>query len=71
VTDPGGTVIRTHPNDPPLTGAEASKVAWLIARMAKRGLAGEDVDLSDLQRKLDRILDGARKRAEKAAAATK
>jgi hypothetical protein len=62
-------VIRTHPNDPPLTGAEAAKVAWLIARMAKRGIAGEDVDLSDLQRKLDRIIDGARERAEKAAAA--
>ncbi|WP_335982439.1 DUF6257 family protein [Streptomyces sp. CA2R106] len=62
-------MIQTHPNDPPLTGAEAAKVAWLIARMTKRGLAGEQVDQSDLQKKLDRILDGARKRAEKAAAA--
>jgi hypothetical protein len=57
-------VIRTHPDDPPLTGREAAKVAWLIARMAKRGVAGEDVDLSDLKRKLDRILDGARERAD-------
>lgn len=57
-------MIRTHPNDPPLTGREAAKVAWLIGRMAKRGLAGEDVDQTDLQRKLDRVLDGARKRAE-------
>lgn len=57
-------MIRTHPNDPPLTGREAAKVAWLIARMAKRGLAGDDVDQTDLQRKLDRVLDGARKRAE-------
>jgi hypothetical protein len=57
-------VIRTHPDDPPLTGREAAKVAWLIARMAKRGVAGEDADLSDLKRKLDRILDGARERAD-------
>jgi hypothetical protein len=59
-------VIQTHPNDPPLTAGEAARVAWLIGRMAKRGLAGEEVDLSDLQRKLDRILDGARKRADQA-----
>ena len=57
-------MIRTHPNDPPLTGGEATKVAWYIARMAKRGIAGENVDQTDLQRKLDRVLDGARKRAE-------
>jgi hypothetical protein len=59
-------VIQTHPNDPPLTAGEAARVAWLIGRMAKRGLAGEEVDLSDLQRKLDRILDGAHKRADQA-----
>jgi hypothetical protein len=58
-------VIQTHKNDPPLTAREAARVAWLIARMAKRGLAGEDVDLTDLQRKLDRILDGARERQAK------
>jgi hypothetical protein len=57
-------VIRTHPNDPELTGREAAKVAWLIGRMAKRGIAGEDVDQSDLQRKLDRVLDGARERQD-------
>ena len=62
-------MIRTHPNDPPLTAGETAKVAWLIGRMAKRGLAGDDVDQSDLHRKFDRVLDGARKRAEKAAAA--
>ncbi|WP_328466654.1 DUF6257 family protein [Streptomyces sp. NBC_00448] len=62
-------MIRTHPNDPPLTAGEAAKVAWLIGRMAKRGIAGEDVDQRDLRRKLDRVLDGARKRAEKAATA--
>ena len=59
-------MIQTHPNDPPLTAGEAARVAWLIGRMAKRGLAGEEVDLSDLQRKLDGILDGARKRADQA-----
>ncbi|SEG46134.1 hypothetical protein SAMN05216223_105307 [Actinacidiphila yanglinensis] len=57
-------MIHTHPNDPPLTTGEAARVAWLIARMGKRGLAGDDVDLTDLQRKLDRILNAARKRAE-------
>jgi hypothetical protein len=64
-------MIRTHPDDPPLTGREASKLAWLTARMAKRSIAGEAVDLSDLQRKFDRIIDGAKARAEKAAAAAK
>ncbi|MEE4541170.1 DUF6257 family protein [Streptomyces sp. V4-01] len=59
-------MIRTHPNDPPLTAGEAAKAAWYIGRMAKRGLAGDDVDQSDLQRKLDRIIDGARKRADQA-----
>jgi hypothetical protein len=64
-------MIQTHRDDPPLTAGEAAKVAWLIARMAKRGVAGEDVDLTDLKRKLDRILDSARERAEKAAAAAR
>jgi hypothetical protein len=59
-------VIRTHPNDPPLTGWEAAKVAALTARMAKRSLAGPNVHQADLQRSIDRILDGARKRAEAA-----
>lgn len=57
-------MIRTHPNDPPLTAAETAKVAWYTARMAKRSIAGDDVYLKDLQRKVDRILDGARRRAE-------
>ncbi|MBY8879736.1 DUF6257 family protein [Streptomyces sp. PLK6-54] len=58
--------MRTHPNDPPLTGWEAAQLTALTARMAKRSLAGPDVDQRDLQNKLDRILDGARKRQEKA-----
>lgn len=50
--------------EPPLTAAEKAKVALLTARMCKRSLAGEDVHLGDLQRRVDRILDGAAKRAE-------
>jgi hypothetical protein len=38
----------------------------LIARMTKQGLAGPKADISDLKKKLDKILDGARKRAEQA-----
>ena len=60
-------MIQTHPDDPPLTVGEAAKLLYLTGRMAKRGIAGEDVDLSDLQTKFDRILDGARERAEKTA----
>ncbi|MFF8314070.1 DUF6257 family protein [Streptomyces lydicus] len=50
--------------EPPLTAAEKAKVALLTARMCKRSLAGENVHLGDLQRKVDRILDDATKRAE-------
>ncbi|WP_435185942.1 DUF6257 family protein [Streptomyces sp. bgisy126] len=50
---------------PKLTPAEHARVAWCVARMAKRCVAGEDVDRADLERKVDRILDGARKRAGK------
>ena len=46
---------------PQLTVGEKAQLAWLVARMAKRGLADPDrtgtgaVDLSDLQRRADRI----------------
>ncbi|MFC7968346.1 DUF6257 family protein [Streptomyces cinereoruber] len=50
---------------PKLTAAEHAQVAWAVARMAKRCVAGEQVDRADLERKVDRILDGARKRADK------
>ncbi|MFE5629588.1 DUF6257 family protein [Streptomyces sp. NPDC056543] len=53
------------PNYPKLTAGENAKVALLVARMAKRCIASESVDRSDLERKVDRILDGARKRAER------
>jgi hypothetical protein len=49
--------------DPPLTAGEKTKLTWLTARMCKRAIAGEDVDQTDLQKKFDRILDGANKRA--------
>ncbi|MFE9937376.1 DUF6257 family protein [Streptomyces hirsutus] len=55
--------------DPKLTAGEIAKLAWLTARMAKRGIAddrqnGGRIDQSDLQRKFDRVLEGARKREE-------
>ncbi|MFG3492455.1 DUF6257 family protein [Streptomyces sp. NPDC047972] len=53
------------PKHPPLTAGEAAKFAWYIGRMAKRGLAGETVYQGDLEKKVDRLLDGARARAEK------
>jgi hypothetical protein len=45
-----------------LTAGEKAKLAWLGARMVKRGIAGEGVDQSDLQAKSDRVIDAARKR---------
>ncbi|MGA4958588.1 DUF6257 family protein [Streptomyces lavendulocolor] len=51
--------------EPKLTTAEKAQVTYLVARMCKRGLAGPDVDQRDLQRKVDRIIDGARKRQAK------
>ena len=48
--------------EPTLTAAEKAKAAWLIGRMAKRAVAGPDVYQADLEKKLDRLLDAARKR---------
>ncbi|WP_345616505.1 DUF6257 family protein, partial [Streptomyces sanyensis] len=47
---------------PRLTAGEKAKVAWYVARMAKRGLAddrqcGGRVYQGDLERKLDRVID--------------
>ncbi|WFB09536.1 DUF6257 family protein [Streptomyces sp. LX-29] len=54
--------------EPKLTAGEKARVAWYVARMAKRGIAGdENVFQADLERKVDRIIDGARKREERAA----
>ncbi len=58
-------------SEPKLTAAEKAKVAWYVARMAKRGIAddrerGGVAYQDDLERKIDRIIEGGRKR-EKAA----
>ncbi|MFF9117276.1 DUF6257 family protein [Streptomyces massasporeus] len=44
------------------TFGEKARLAGLVARMAKRGVAGMDVDIRDLQRKVERIEDQARRR---------
>ncbi|MEU3514188.1 DUF6257 family protein [Streptomyces sp. NPDC006654] len=53
------------------TAGEKARIAFLVARMAKRGLAddrqsGGRVDQSDLQRKVERIENQARRRAQQA-----
>ncbi|MEV7566356.1 DUF6257 family protein [Streptomyces tanashiensis] len=50
---------------PPLTAGEKAKVGWYVARMCKRGIAGETVYQGDLEKKVDRVIDRARERAEK------
>lgn len=57
-------------DEPKYTTAEKAKLTWLVARMAKRGLAddrvaGGRVHQGDLQAKVDRIVEGARKRQQK------
>ncbi|MFE9662147.1 DUF6257 family protein [Streptomyces sp. NPDC005955] len=60
----------TQRPDVKLTAGEKATLAWLVARMAKRGLADPDkqgtgtVDLSDLQRKADRIYERAARRQD-------
>lgn len=44
------------------TTGEKLRVAGLVARMAKRGLAGDTVDLSDLQKRVERIEKTAERR---------
>jgi hypothetical protein len=58
--------------DPRLTAGEKTKIAWLVLRMAKRGIAddreyGGRVHQGDLERKVERVLEGARKREEREA----
>lgn len=48
------------------TTGEKVRVAALVARMAKRGMAGESVDLSDLQRRVERIERQAERRKQQA-----
>ncbi|MET8506023.1 DUF6257 family protein [Streptomyces sp. NPDC004787] len=56
---------QPDPNYPQLTVGEHARIALNVARMAKRCLAGENADRSDLERNVNRILDRAHKRAEK------
>ncbi|MFD3755941.1 DUF6257 family protein [Streptomyces sp. NPDC058622] len=53
--------------DPKFTAGETARMGWYVARMAKRGIAGESVYLGDLERKVDRIIDGARDREQREA----
>lgn len=52
--------------DPKLTATEKARIAVLVGRMCKRGMAGPDVHQADLERRVERILDGARERDAKA-----
>ncbi|MFD0256425.1 DUF6257 family protein [Streptomyces sp. NPDC127113] len=47
------------------TRTEKARVAVLTARMAKRGMAGPNVDISDLQRRVERIEREAARRKHK------
>ncbi|MFI8253099.1 DUF6257 family protein [Streptomyces filamentosus] len=59
------------PDHPPLTTGEKAQFAWYVARMCKRGIAGENVYQADLEKKVEDLLDRARKRAEQAQAGRK
>ncbi|WP_374776670.1 DUF6257 family protein [Streptomyces sp. NBC_01310] len=54
--------------DPKFTAKETAQIGWYIARMAKRGIASETVHQGDLERKVERIIDGAREREARQAA---
>ncbi|WP_406367226.1 DUF6257 family protein [Streptomyces sp. NBC_01546] len=54
--------------DPKFTAGETAKIAWYTARMAKRGIASQTVYQGDLERKVERIIDGARERDARLAA---
>ncbi|HEY8981822.1 MAG TPA: DUF6257 family protein [Streptomyces sp.] len=47
------------------TTGEKVRIAALTARMAKRGIAGDGVDLSDLKSRIERIEKTAAARAAK------
>lgn len=46
------------------TASEKIRIAALVARMGKRGMAGVDVDISDLKKRVQRIEDTARARKQ-------
>lgn len=47
------------------TTTEKLRLAGLVARMAKRGAGGDGVDISDLQRRVERIERAALRRKKK------
>ncbi|MDX3689932.1 DUF6257 family protein [Streptomyces europaeiscabiei] len=47
------------------TTGEKVRLAGLVVRMGKRGLAGDGVDLSDLKRRVERIENAALRRKKK------
>lgn len=47
------------------TTSEKVRIVTLTARMAKRGAAGDSVDLTDLQRRIERIENQALRRKNK------
>jgi hypothetical protein len=47
------------------TTGEKARIAVLTARAAKRGLAGDSVDISDLTRRIERIEKQALRRKNK------
>lgn len=49
--------------EPHYTAGEKARIALLIGRMCKRAAAGPDVHQADLIRRIDRIKEGALKRA--------
>lgn len=48
-----------------LTFGEKARIGVLLARAAKRGVAGPNVDISDLTRRIERIENQALKRKKK------
>ncbi|MFI5803572.1 DUF6257 family protein [Streptomyces sp. NPDC051561] len=57
--------MRKSSEEPRLTSGEKARIAVLVGRMCKREIAGPDVYQGDLERKVDRIIDGAARRAER------
>ncbi|MFE3494202.1 DUF6257 family protein [Streptomyces sp. NPDC059169] len=56
--------------EPKLTTGEKARVAWYVARMAKRSIAddrltGGRVNQRDLERKVERVIEQARTREER------
>ncbi|MER5308145.1 DUF6257 family protein [Streptomyces sp. NPDC002773] len=52
------------PNYPKLTAGEHARIALNVARMCKRSIASDTVYQGDLEKKIERVIDKARKRAE-------